>query len=144
MKKTVTKILLLTVALVMMLTLCSCDWFIREEPQDPWAYAVLTEDCELGEGAKTIQVELVVEEHKVTFTIHTDAETLGEALVDNLSIEGDEGQFGLYITMINGIYTNYELDGSYWSFYQNGEYLMTGVDTTSISGGEHFEIVYAK
>lgn len=127
-----------------MLTLCSCDWFINDEPQDPWAFAVLTEDCELGEGAKTIQVELVVEEHKVTFTIHTDAETLGEALVENLAVEGDESQFGLYVTMINGIYTNYDLDGSYWSFYQNGEYLMTGVDSTAIAGGEHFEIVYSK
>lgn len=144
MKKTITKFLLLTVALVMMLAFSSCDFWGYEEPDDPWAYAVLTEDCELGEGAKTIQVELVVEENKVTFTIHTDAETLGDALVENLSIDGEESQYGLYVTMINGIYVNYDLDGSYWSFYQNGEYLMTGMDTTKINGGEHFEIVYTK
>lgn len=145
MKKTIITKLSFGLAFVMMLTLSSCGLFDPyEEPDDPWAYAVLTEDCELGEGAKTIQVELVVEEHSVTFTIHTDAETLGDALVDNISIDGEKGAYGLYITMINGIYTNYDLDGSYWGFYQNGEYMMTGVDTTTIAGGEHFELVYEK
>ena len=145
MKKAFITKLSLVLALVTVLALCSCDLFGGyEEPSDPWAFAVLTEDCELGEGSKTIQVELVVEEHNVTFTIHTDAETLGDALSENLSIDGDEGQYGLYVTMINGIYVNYDLDGTYWGFFQNGEYLMTGVDTTPISGGEHFEIVYSK
>jgi len=144
MKKTIIKKLSLALAIVMMLALASCDFLGYEEPDDVWAYAVLTEDCELGEGAKTIEVEIVVEEHKITLTIHTDAETLGDALVEHGIIEGEEGVYGLYVTMVNGIIADYDIDGSYWSFYQNGEYLMTGVDSTSISGGEHFEIVYTK
>ena len=144
MKKSIIRIITLSVAVIMALSLASCDLFGYEEPKDPWELAVITEDAELGEGSKTIEVELVVEEHKVTFTIHTDAETLGEALEENLSIDAEEGAYGRYITMINGIYALYEVDGSYWAFYQSGEYLMTGVDSTNISGGEHFEIVYSK
>ena len=144
MKKSIIRIITLSVAVIMVLALVSCDLFGYEEPKDPWELAVITEDAELGEGSKTIEVELVVEEHTVTFTIHTDAETLGEALEENLSIDAEKGAYGRYITMINGIYALYEVDGSYWVFYQSGEYLMTGVDSTNISGGEHFEIVYSK
>ena len=144
MKTTFVKGLTLALALVMMLVLSSCNFLGNEEPDEVWDYAVITEDSELGEGAKTIEVELVVGEHKITFTIHTDADTLGDALVENLIIEGEESTYGLYVTMVNGIYAVYEVDGSYWSFYQNGEYLMAGVDSTAISGGEHFEIVYSK
>ena len=89
-------------------------------------------------------VEVKVEEQSVTFTIHTDADTLGEALLEHELIAGEDSQYGIYVKTVNGILADYDIDKSYWGFYQNGEYLMSGVDTTAIVGGEHFEIVYSK
>ena len=36
------------------------------------------------------------------------------------------------------------LDGFLLAFYKNGEYMMTGVDTTEFADGESFELVYSK
>ena len=109
-----------------------------------WENATYLSDKEFGEGAKTIEVEVKVEEQSVTFTIHTDAKTLGEALLAHKLIEGEEGAYGLYVKQVNGMTADYDVDQHYWSFCKNGEYLMTGVDTTNIADGEHYEIVYAK
>ena len=106
--------------------------------------AAYTEDTELGEGEKTVVVEVKVEEYSVSFTIHTDKAILGDALFEHALIDGEEGPYGLYIKKVNGITADYDADQSYWAFYQNGEYMMTGVDTTEIIGGEHYELVYTK
>lgn len=128
--------------LVSILVLSSCNY--KDDVDEIWDYAVITEDCVLGEGAKKILVQIVVEEHSVTLTINTDAETLGEALCEHGIIDGEDSAYGLYVTMVNGIIADYNIDKSYWGFYQGGEYMMSGVDSTKINGGEHFEIVYEK
>jgi hypothetical protein len=56
-----------------------------------WEDATYRSDKEFGEGSKTVQVEVKVEEQSVTFTIHTDAKTLGEALLAHKLIEGEDG-----------------------------------------------------
>ena len=109
-----------------------------------WANATYLSDKEFGEGNKKVEVEVEANGQSVTFTINTDADTLGAALLEHNLIAGEEGQFGLYVKTVNGMLADYDVDKSYWGFYQNGEYLMTGVDTTAIVGGEHFEIVYSK
>ena len=142
--KFITKLSLL-LAVIMMLTFASCSLFEEDAvPEGIWADATYTEDTELGEGPKTVQVELKIEDKSITFTIHTNAKTLGEALTNYGIIEGEDSQFGLYIKKVNGITADYDVDGSYWGFYKNGEYMMSGVDTTEINGGEHFELVYEK
>ena len=139
MKKTVITKLSLILAIVMMLALASCN------EKDPWADAIHTVDTELGVGAKTVTVDVHVNEHCVTFTIHTDAESLGEALLENELIEGEDSQYGMYIKKVNGILADYDVDGSYWGFYRyDREYMMSGVDTTAISDGDHFQLVYEK
>lgn len=75
------------------------------------------------------------EGQETSFGIATDKETVGEALLDEKLIEGDEGAYGLYVKKVNGIEAVYENDGTYWSFYINGEYAMTGVDTTKVEEG---------
>ena len=129
--------LLLLVAMVLMLASCN--------QKDPWSDAVHTENTELGEGEKTVIVDVCVKKHAITFTIHTDAKTLGEALLAHGLIEGEDSQYGMYIKKVNGILADYDVDGSYWGFYKyDGEYMMNGVDTTEINGGEHFQLVYEK
>ena len=88
----------------------------------------------LGEGSKVMDFT-VVDKEGVThlYTIHTDAETVGQALLELELIDGEEGPYGLYIKSVLGQVLDYETDQMYWGFYVNGEYAMTGVDTTPIT-----------
>ena len=142
MKKVIRSVVLVALVLSFVLCLASCNEKIDAEGL--WENATYRSDKEFGKGEKTVEVEVKVEEQSVTFTIHTDADTLGEALLEHELIAGEDSQYGIYVKTVNGILADYDVDKSYWGFYQNGEYLMSGVDTTAIVGGEHFEIVYSK
>lgn len=98
---------------------------------------------ETVEGAKTITVE-VVHSDKTTksFTYHTDAEYLGEVLLAEGLIVGDEGEFGLYINTVDGEDAIYAEDNSYWALYEGEEYAQQGVDKTPIADGSSFSLVY--
>ena len=144
MKNTIKNKLALFLVIVMMLSLASCDYFIRKDLPEIWQDATYVKDTELGEGSKTLVVKVEVEENSVTFTIHTDAETVGEALLDLGLIAGEDSQYGLYIKQVNGMTADYDIDQTYWAFYINGEYAMTGVDATPISEGEVYSLVRSK
>lgn len=111
---------------------------------DLWADAVYTEDKEFGEGAKTVICEVKAEDKTVTFTVKTDKKTVGEALIDNGIVEGDEGPYGLYIKKVNGILADYDVNQRYWAFYIDGEMAMSGVDGTDITEGVTYQLVYSK
>ena len=142
MKKMIRSVVLVALVLSFVLCLVSCNEKIDAEGL--WENATYRSDKEFGKGEKTVEVEVKVEEQSVTFTIHTDADTLGEALLEHELIAGEDSQYGIYVKTVNGILADYDVNKSYWGFFQNGEYLMSGVDTTAIVGGEHFEIVYSK
>lgn len=133
-----------SVALVLSFVLCLVSCNEKIDAEGIWESATYRSDKEFGKGEKTVEVEVKVEEQSVTFTIHTDADTLGAALLEHELIAGEDGQYGIYVKTVNGILADYDVNKSYWGFYQNGEYLMSGVDTTAIVGGEHFEIIYSK
>lgn len=138
MTKTTRRSAALVLALALVLSLTACG---AQSSGGIWDSAVYTEDTALGEGAKTIAVEVTAEDKTVTLTVSTDAETLRAALEENGLIAGDESEYGLYVKTVNGMTADYDTDGLYWAFYKSGEYLMTGVDTTEISDGEHYELV---
>ena len=76
----------------------------------------------------------------MSFTVKTDKDIVGEALQELGVLEGEEGPYGLYVKVVNGITAIYEEDGSYWAFYENGEYGLTGVDMTDIEAGASYEL----
>ena len=115
-----------------------------DEYAEVWANALYTEDKTFGEGKNTFDFQVVIGEHNVTFTINTDKTIVGQALIDNNLIAGDQGDFGLYVKTVNGILADYDIDASYWGFYKDGEIMMTGVDMTDIEQGAHYEMVYTK
>ncbi len=133
-------------ALVLVVTLCfvfaSCEKKIAET--DLWAQATYAEDATFGDGGKTLQVEVVAGEKSVTFTLHSDKQTVGEALSEHELIEGEKGPYGLYVKKVNGIVADYDVDQSYWAFSKGGEGMMTGVDGAEFSDGERFELIYTK
>ena len=93
----------------------------------------------LGEGETTFLFNVVDKDgNETNFEIHTDKEIVGEALLDVGLIDGDEGEFGLYVKTVNGITADYDVDQTYWAFYIDGEYAMTGVDATNIEEGKTY------
>ncbi len=87
----------------------------------------------LGEGKTKFAFSVTdKEENETQFEIHTDKETVGEALSELGLIEGEDSEYGLYVKTVNGITADYDKDGVYWAFYINGEYASTGVDSTKI------------
>ncbi len=122
-----------------------CLFGCQKEEVDLWAEeATYTEDTALGSGDKTITFEVTAQEKTVTFTVKTDREFLGDALMDCGLISGEEGQFGIYVDGVNGIVADYKADHSYWEFSKNGERLNTGVDFAEIKNGEKFEATYTR
>lgn len=93
----------------------------------------------LGEGSTVFPFSVVDKDGiETTFEIHTDKETVGEALLEVGLIAGEDSEYGLYVKTVNGIAVDYDTDGMYWAFYVNGEYAISGVDTTPITEGESY------
>ena len=92
-----------------------------------------------GEGQTVFSFSVVDKDGNETpFEIHTDKQIVGEALLDCQLIEGEEGPYGLYVKTVNSITADYDVDGTYWAFYINGDYAMTGVDATEITAGDFY------
>ena len=92
------------------------------------------------DGSVRIEVQVVHgDESTKDFTIVTTAETLRAALEQENLVQGDEGEYGLYVKTVDGE-TADEAQQQWWAFSKGGEMLMTGVDSTEISDGDHYEI----
>ena len=78
------------------------------------------------------------EGNETTFDITTDKATVGEALLQEGLIEGEESEYGLYVKTVNGITADYDVDQTYWAFYIDGEYATTGVDATDVVAGSTY------
>lgn len=117
------------------------DAITTESPADTAA------DSE-SESVAEITVTVMVTDDKgetKEHVIKTTETMLRGALEQENLIEGDESEYGLYVKTVDGLTADYDTDGAYWAFYDgNDEYLMTGVDTTPISDGAVFKIVYTK
>ena len=109
-----------------------------------WESAAYTENTELGEGKTTITLDVVAGDKTVTFTLKTDKTVLGDVLKEHKLVEGEDGEFGLFIKSVNGIEASWEKDQAYWNVTKSGEMLMTGVDGVTIANGEKYELTYTK
>lgn len=90
----------------------------------------------VGQGATAFAVEVTdTEGNKTTFTVNTDEKMVGAALQTLNLISGEKGDYGLYVKEVTGITTDYEKDGTYWAFYIDGQYALTGVDSTEVKAG---------
>ena len=78
---------------------------------------------------------------ETSHSVKTSASTVGDALVEAGLIEGNESEYGLYVTTVDGCTLDWDTDHAYWAFYINGEYAMTGVDATPIVEGETYAFV---
>ncbi len=99
----------------------------------------------LGDGSvKFTFIVVDADGNETDFVINTDKETVGDALLEQNLIEGEEGDYGLYVKTVNGITADYDTDHTYWAFYVNGEYSNTGVDSTPVNEGDTYEFKVEK
>lgn len=142
MKKQIKSVVALLLCMLSIVCLVAC--FDKVDATGVWESATYRSDKEFGKGSKTVEVEVIVEEQSVTFTVRTDKEMLGDALMEHGLIDGEQGAYGLYVKVVNGMTADYDVNQRYWSFSKNGEGLMTGVDMEAVEDGAHYEITYAK
>lgn len=93
-----------------------------------------SDGSQLGEGSTKFELLVSDRDGKETrLEIHTDRETVGEALMELGVIAGEDSEYGLFVKTVNGISYDYDKDGVYWAFYVDGEYALTGVDATPVT-----------
>lgn len=76
--------------------------------------------------------------NETAITVKTERKMVGEALLDEKIVEGETGDYGLYVKKVNGIVADYDVDQTYWAFYIDGEYAVTGIDMTEIQAGRTY------
>ena len=76
---------------------------------------------------------------KKTHEIKTNANNLGDALVENNIVKGEKSQYGLFITEVDGVKAD-DSKQQWWMLTKNGEMTPTGADTTPIANGDKFEL----
>ena len=133
--------LVLIAATALMATACNDifkDFFQKEETTTP-------QETEVPALKKSFTFIVVDKDGKETsFSISTDKTTVGDALLEKGLIEGEDGAYGLYVKKVNGILADYDVDKTYWAFYINGEYAMSGVDATEIVEGATYSFKVEK
>ena len=136
-KKIVTWMLAMMLIVAMALGMAGCG--SKEEAAESTVETVHEDGTVLGEGSKEFAFTVVdADGVETNLEIHTDKETVGEALLDLGVIAGEDGEYGLYVKTVNGLTVDFEEDGKYWAFYIDGEYGMTGVDATTITEGASY------
>lgn len=132
--------LLLTMMLIVAMALTVVGCGDKNQANDAQqTTATETESKVLGEGQTKIFFTVVDKDgNESNYEIHTDKETVGDALLEHELIAGDESEYGLYVKQVTGITADYNTDGTYWAFYVNGEYASTGVDSTPVNEGETY------
>ena len=141
--------IIVSFALLLCMTLLLSACGSREVLPEVWEDATYTEDTTMGEGSKMVDVYVTAADKSVKLTVKTDEEKLGAALLALGIIEGDMGEFGIYIKVVNGMTADYDVDASWWGFNKvlpdgTRETMMTGVDGVTISDGEAYELIYSK
>ena len=122
------KIVSIALALLLILSLAACGQ---------------KEEAPKAEGAATITVTVVhADGTSKDFTYETEEEFLGPLLLAEGMIEGNAGPYGLEITKVDGEQAIYDTDKAYWALYEGEEYALQGIDTTPITDGGLYKLVY--
>lgn len=99
------------------------------------------------EGAKDVTIVVVNKVGEESeYEVKTDAEYLIDAMKDaeelGLTFDGDDSEYGLMVTIVNGEEAVFANDNAYWGFSVNGNYCEYGVSEQPVADGDEFEIKY--
>ena len=95
---------------------------------------------ETTEGEKTIHISVIhADKKQADFIYQTDAEYLGEVLLTENLVSGENGQYGLFITTVDGETADSSRQ-QWWCITKDGEKLTTSADTAPITDGDAFAL----
>ncbi len=135
------KIISLVLAAMLTLLMCACGAENKADENGALYPDAANEAVSLGNGSKHLDFTAVdANGTEYKFHIHTDKTYVGEALEELGLLEGTEGDYGLYVNKVNGIYAEYEVTGTYWAFYVDGAYAQAGIDLTEITDGTAYSM----
>lgn len=101
-------------------------------------------------GTKAYTLEVVDADGEIkAYSGKTDAEYLINLMDEvaektDFSYEKEDGEYGAYITTVNGLKADYNTDGAYWAIFVNGEYGQYGADQQPVADGDIFRLAYSK
>ncbi len=139
--------LVLTLILLVAAVLCGCgEQSSAKPPETSTADVQSAPGAEsIGEGQYTFAFTAIFGDGSAKrYTVSTDCETVGEALLALELIEGEAGPYGLYVKSVCGVVADYDADQTYWSLYEGGEMSMTGVDSLKCADVEDVEFRVSK
>ena len=120
---------LLTVALLVVIVAAMLIAYFATRPQT-------------SVGAKTYTVTVVhANGTEKSFTYHTAEEYLGYALEAEGLIQSNGADDGMFHT-VDGEKADWDINQSYWAFYEGEQYAMTGIYATPVSDGAQYKLVY--
>ncbi len=91
-------------------------------------------------GEKEITVVVVHgDKTEKKFNYSTDEEYLANVLTDNKLAEGDDGEYGLFITTVDGE-TADDSKEQWWCITEGGEAVTTSASELVIEDGDQFEL----
>lgn len=96
----------------------------------------------IGEGKLKFSLEVDDGENKTFYSVSTDKEILGDALLELKLISGEKGQYGLMVNEVNGVSADNKT--CYWAFYIGDNYASTGVDGAKIESGAVYALKLEK
>lgn len=128
------KLLIALIALVAVAAILLGAWFFTRP------------DAE--EGMKSFTVTVVhADGTSKEFSYKSDAEYLGPVLLEEGLVEGEMGQYGLYIQSVDGEEAVWEAGaatGAFWSVYVGEEQAVTGADQVVLTDGGVYKLVYVQ
>lgn len=127
------KLFALMLVVALMLTLVAC------------AAKVPAETTAVQGEVKTFTVTVVhSDDSSKEFTYESQEEFVGPVLETAGLIEGNAGPYGLEITKVDGEQAIYNTDKAYWAVYVGEEYALQGIDTTPVTDGGQYKLVYTR
>jgi len=140
------KVILVCLIFALVFSLCGCAVFSsRENTQQQIAQLNPSETAD-ETAAKMAFTVIVIHKDgsEKTFTFETNEKYVGPVLTEAGLLEGNDGPYGLEITVVDGEKAVYAEDGAYWAVYEGEEYALQGIDTTPVKEGQVYKLVWTK
>lgn len=124
------KLVIVLLAFVAVVGLVAGLWFgLQSKPQDTGA-----------EGASFTVIVVHADKSEKTFSYTADG-MLGDVLEEKGLISSEGADEGMFHT-VDGEKADWNENQSYWGFYIEGEYAMTGIYATAIEDGATYKLEY--
>ena len=153
MKAKILSLLLLVAILTLSIAACDNDAAPTPQPESGTTQteqapqespeSISDEPQEIGTG-ETMFLFSVTDDagEELLWNVHTDQATVGAALLEVGLISGDESEWGLMVSHVNGLRADFMEDDAWWAFLVDGEMSMVGVDSTDVEAGVTYAFVF--